>query len=86
MAKIQQKPRLKRRPMNRSRMMSKFQLPADLEIEYKNISLLQRFLNERGKIVPRRISGITARQQRQLTTAIKRARFLALLITGTVKK
>jgi small subunit ribosomal protein S18 len=40
---------------------------------------LQRFLTERGKILPARLSGITARHQRQLATAIKRARYLALL-------
>jgi len=43
-------------------------------------------LNDRGKIVPRRLSGITAKQQRELTSAIKVARYLALLTTGGVKK
>jgi small subunit ribosomal protein S18 len=41
--------------------------------------MLQRFLTERGKILPSRLSGITARHQRQLSIAIKRARYLALL-------
>jgi small subunit ribosomal protein S18 len=48
-------------------------------IDYKDERRLQRFLTERGKIVPRRISGTCARHQRQLTTAMKRARHLALL-------
>ena len=51
----------------------------DLVIDYKNPQLLKNFLSDRGKIVPARISGLTARQQRQLTKAIKRARMLALL-------
>jgi small subunit ribosomal protein S18 len=51
----------------------------ELVIDYKNPQLLKNFLTDRGKIVPARISGLTARQQRQLTHAIKRARMLALL-------
>ncbi len=49
------------------------------EIDYKNFSLLQRFVSDRGKIVPRRRTGVCARHQRRLAQAIKRARFLALL-------
>jgi len=48
-------------------------------IDYKDERLLSRFVTERGKILPRRISGMCARHQRQLGTAIKRARYLALL-------
>ena len=48
-------------------------------VDYKDEKLLQRFLTERGKILPSRLSGISARHQRQLSVAIKRARFLALL-------
>ncbi len=48
-------------------------------IDYKDEKMLQRFLTERGKILPARLSGITARHQRQLSVAIKRARYLALL-------
>ncbi len=51
----------------------------ELIIDYKNPQMLKNFLTDRGKIVPSRISGLTARQQRQLTKAIKRARMLALL-------
>ncbi len=48
-------------------------------VDYKDDKLLSRFLTERGKILPRRLSGVTARHQRQLAVAIKRARYLALL-------
>ncbi len=48
-------------------------------INYKDISKLRRFLSERGKIVPRRVTGACARHQRQVTLAIKRARHIALL-------
>ncbi|MDB9526920.1 30S ribosomal protein S18 [Oscillatoria sp. CS-180] len=52
--------------------------PGDI-IDYKDVDLLRKFITERGKILPRRISGLTAKQQRDLTVAIKRARMLALL-------
>ena len=48
-------------------------------IDYKDDKRLSRFISERGKILPRRLSGMTARHQRQLSVAIKRARYLALL-------
>ena len=48
-------------------------------IDYKDVELLRKFITERGKILPRRISGLTSKQQKALTTAIKRARILALL-------
>ncbi len=48
-------------------------------VDYKDEKLLSRFLTERGKILPRRLTGVTARHQRQLATAIRRARYLALL-------
>jgi small subunit ribosomal protein S18 len=49
------------------------------EIDYKDITTLKNYVSESGKIVPSRISGTNARYQRQLSTAIKRARFLALI-------
>lgn len=49
------------------------------EIDYKDINLLKNYITETGKIVPSRITGTKARYQRQLSTAVKRARFLALL-------
>jgi small subunit ribosomal protein S18 len=51
----------------------------DVYIDYKNEKRLARFINEQGKIIPRRITGTCARHQRQLQIAIKRARHLALL-------
>jgi small subunit ribosomal protein S18 len=48
-------------------------------IDYKDVDLLRKFVTERGKILPRRITGLTAQQQRALTMAIKRSRIVALL-------
>ncbi|NGX59988.1 MAG: 30S ribosomal protein S18 [Chlamydiae bacterium] len=48
-------------------------------IDYKDINTLSRFITERGKIIPRRITGISLRYQRMLTSAIKKARYMALL-------
>ena len=49
------------------------------EIDYKDIAKLRRFITEKGKILPRRMSGVCAKHQRVLATAIKRARVMALL-------
>ena len=49
------------------------------EIDYKDLSLLKNYITETGKIVPSRITGTKARYQRQLTVAVKRARYLSLL-------
>ena len=51
----------------------------DSYIDYKESKQLQRFLTEQGKIIPRRITGLSAKQHRELVTAIKRARHLAIL-------
>jgi small subunit ribosomal protein S18 len=48
-------------------------------IDYKDVDLLRKYITERGKIFPRRITGFTAKQQRELTKSIKRARQMALL-------
>lgn len=48
-------------------------------IDYKDISRLRRFVSERAKILPRRVTGTCARHQRELTVAVKRARYLALM-------
>jgi len=52
-------------------------------IDYKDVELLKKFVNERGKILPRRVTGTKARYQRMLTRAIKRARHIALLPFST---
>jgi small subunit ribosomal protein S18 len=49
------------------------------KIDYKDVKLLSRFISERGKLVPSRITAVSTKKQRELATAIKRARFLALL-------
>ena len=56
-----------------------FSLPNAPKIDYKDIKLLNKYVTERGKIVPSRISAISAIKQRELSKAIKRARFLALM-------
>ncbi|MBS0622256.1 MAG: 30S ribosomal protein S18 [Verrucomicrobia bacterium] len=48
-------------------------------IDYKDVDLLRRFITEQGKILPKRITGVSARHQRLLSNAIKRARYIALL-------
>ena len=63
----------------RRRKFCKFTAEGITEIDYKDIGLLKQFVTETGKIVPSRITGTKARYQRQLSTAIKRARYLALL-------
>ena len=68
-----------RRPFFRRRKASPFAHPDAPKIDYKDVKLLQRFVSERGKIVPRRITAVTAKEQRSLSRAIKRARHLALL-------
>ncbi|MDG1202579.1 MAG: 30S ribosomal protein S18 [SAR86 cluster bacterium] len=57
--------------------MKKFQLPNNFD--YKNIDVLKQFITETGKIVPARVTGISASNQRKVTKSIKIARFLALL-------
>jgi len=56
-----------------------FPLGLNKMIDYKDIELLKLFITEQGKILPRRATGVTVQQQRQLTKAIKRARTLSLL-------
>lgn len=62
-----------------------FAADPDFVFDYKDSATLRHFITERGKIVPRRISGLSARQQRQLTTAIKLARKIALLPYTAIK-
>ena len=68
-----------RRPFYRRRKSCPFSGPNAPTIDYKDVRLLSRFLSERGKIVPSRITAVSAKKQRELAQAIKRARFLALL-------
>ena len=68
-----------RRPFYRRRKSCPFSGPNAPKIDYKDVKLLQRYVSERGKIVPSRITAVSAKKQRELAKAIKRARFLALL-------
>jgi small subunit ribosomal protein S18 len=68
-----------RRPFVRRRKSCPFSGANAPKIDYKDIKLLQRFVSERGKIVPSRITAVSAKKQRLLAQAIKRARFLGLL-------
>ena len=68
-----------RRPFFRRRKTCPFSGSDAPKIDYKDVKLLQRFISERGKIVPSRITAVSAPKQRRLSQAIKRARYLALL-------
>ena len=68
-----------RRPFFRRRKSCPFSGANAPKIDYKDVKLLQRFVSERGKIVPSRITAVSTKKQRELSKAIKRARYLALL-------
>ena len=63
----------------RRRKFCRFTAEKTVEIDYKDLDVLKGYITETGKIVPSRITGTSAKYQRQLSTAIKRARYLALL-------
>lgn len=70
-----------KRPRNRKPRRKVCQFCADkvTAIDYKDLNRLRRFISEKGKIMPRRMSGVCAKHQRELAIAIKRARIMALL-------
>ena len=68
-----------RRPFFRRRKTCPFSGANAPKIDYKDVKLLQRYVSERGKIVPSRITAVSQKKQRELAKAIKRARYLALL-------
>ncbi|MCW5695367.1 MAG: 30S ribosomal protein S18 [Bauldia sp.] len=68
-----------RRPFFRRRKSDPLSGSNAPKIDYKDVRLLQRYISERGKIVPSRITAVSAKKQRELARAIKRARFLGLL-------
>ena len=68
-----------RRPFFRRKKTCPFSGAGAPRIDYKDVKLLQRFISERGKIVPSRITAVSTKKQRLLANAIKRARFMALL-------
>lgn len=77
MVAIEQMPA--RRPFQRRRKTCPFTGENAQKIDYKDVKLLQRYISERGKIVPSRITAVSLKKQRELARAIKRARFLALI-------
>ncbi|MFP4472853.1 MAG: 30S ribosomal protein S18 [Candidatus Omnitrophota bacterium] len=79
------KPRSKKSFRTRKRP-AKYVIPADAQIEYKDLDLLRKFTTDRGKILARRLTGITARQQHDLTRAVKRGRYLGLLPVGGARR
>ena len=68
-----------RRPFFRRRKTCPFSSDNSPKIDYKDVRLLQRYISERGKMVPSRITAVSAKKQRELSKAIKRARYLGLL-------
>lgn len=72
----------RRRPgngMRRRKKVCAYCFEEGKSIDYKDVASLKKFISERGKILPRRITGICAKHQRELTVAIKRARHIALM-------
>ncbi|MCX5901813.1 MAG: 30S ribosomal protein S18 [Proteobacteria bacterium] len=69
----------KRKPFYTKRKICRFCSDSNLDIAYKDYNTLRHFITERGKIIPRRISGTCAKHQRELANAIKRARVLSIM-------
>jgi small subunit ribosomal protein S18 len=75
----------KKRPVGR-RKMCKFCADETIKIDYKDASLLKYFITDRGKLVPRRLTGNCAKHQREISTGVNRARMIAIMpfaVTGT---
>ena len=70
---------MRRRPMHRRKKVCVFCADKEQVIDYKDANLLRKYISERGKILPRRITGNCAKHQRALTSAVKRARHLAIM-------
>ena len=66
-------------PFENKKKFCPFSQPNSPEIDYKDIRLLSRYLTEKGKIIPSRITGVSKKKQKELSRAIKKARFLSLL-------
>ena len=71
----------------RNKKICRFTQNDVIYIDYKDVKLLQRYVNEQGRIIPKRITGTSAKYQRELSTAIKRARHMAILpfVSDTVR-
>ena len=70
---------MRRRPIRRRKKVCVFCADANKVLDYKDVALFRKYISERGKILPRRITGNCAKHQRALTVAVKRARHVALL-------
>ncbi len=70
---------MRRRPMRRRKKVCVFCADKNQVIDYKDVNLMRKYISERGKILPRRITGNCAKHQRALTVAVKRARQIALI-------
>ena len=70
---------MNRKPFFRRKKSCPFSGENALELDYKDVKLLQRFVSEKGKIVPARITSVSAKKQRQLAKAIKRSRYIGLM-------
>ena len=68
-----------KKPYFRSSRNCPLSEPDSPPVDYKNVKLLQKYISERGKMIPSRITSVSAKKQRELSKAIKRARFLALM-------
>ena len=66
-------------PFENKKKFCPFSQPGSPVIDYKNIRLLSRYITEKGKIIPSRITGVSRKKQKELAKAIKRARFLSLI-------
>tara|TARA_B100000989_G_C19128410_1_gene298299 strand:+ start:93 stop:365 length:273 start_codon:yes stop_codon:yes gene_type:complete len=66
-------------PFENKKKFCPFSQPGSPVIDYKNIRLLSRYITEKGKIIPSRITGVSRKKQKELAKAIKRARFLSLM-------
>ncbi len=77
--KVEQNRRPQQNPLFKRKKICRFTTEGVEQIDYKDVDLLRGFFGDNGKITPARLTGTRARYQRQLNTAIKRARFLALI-------
>ena len=78
-SKDKEKDKKANRPLFKRRKFCRFTAEGIQRVDYKDIEILKDFINENGRIIPARITGTKSRYQRQLGSAIERARFLALL-------
>lgn len=80
MADLQKKDlKTDKRPYNFKKKSCPLSFDGAPKVDYKNVKLLKRFISEKGKILPSRITSVSTKKQRELARAVKRARFLALL-------